>query len=208
MDEEVDSNGFTLVHSADESRLDSSEFESLQSDEGDEMQQKTLQRQIVESEMMHCLKSVGGRRASKLKEDRAMIESRIAELESTFPAFRMENAELYNKGASIRALYKRLEEKMKEEMDQLHSLGNIDEMVANSMQQKEVSRYKKTGSRILCLDGGGLRGLIEIDLLHQLEMATGKKITELFDWIVGTSTGAVLALGLVYGKSTMHINYA
>ena len=33
----------------------------------------------------------------------------------------------------------------------------------------------------------------------QIEKMTGKHITELFDWIVGTSVGGVLALGIVYG---------
>ena len=38
-----------------------------------------------------------------------------------------------------------------------------------------------------------------MQVLRQLELKTGRKVTEMFDWIVGTSTGAVLALGLVYG---------
>ena len=33
-----------------------------------------------------------------------------------------------------------------------------------------------------------------------IEQMTGKSITELFDWMVGTSTGAILALGMVYGQ--------
>ena len=33
-----------------------------------------------------------------------------------------------------------------------------------------------------------------------LEKKTGKRVTELFDWIVGTSTGGIVALGLVYGE--------
>ena len=33
-----------------------------------------------------------------------------------------------------------------------------------------------------------------------MEEATGRKITELFDWIVGTSTGGLIALALVYGE--------
>ncbi len=33
-----------------------------------------------------------------------------------------------------------------------------------------------------------------------LEKMTGKRVTELFDWIVGTSTGGIVALGLVYGE--------
>ena len=56
------------------------------------------------------------------------------------------------------------------------------------------------GERILCLDGGGIKGLIQIEVLIQIEELTGKKITELFNWIVGTSTGGVIALALVYGK--------
>lgn len=55
------------------------------------------------------------------------------------------------------------------------------------------------GQRILCLDGGGLKGLIMIEVLIYIEKLTERKITELFDWIVGTSTGGVIALGLVYG---------
>ena len=56
------------------------------------------------------------------------------------------------------------------------------------------------GQRILCLDGGGLKGLIMIEVLIRIEQLTQKKITDLFDWIVGTSTGGVIALGLVYGN--------
>ena len=45
------------------------------------------------------------------------------------------------------------------------------------------------------------QGLIQIEILkHIQEEAGGRPITELFDWIVGTSTGAVVALGLVYGE--------
>ena len=55
------------------------------------------------------------------------------------------------------------------------------------------------GSRLLFLDGGGVKGLSQIESLIQLEEATGRKITDLFDWIVGTSTGGIIALLLVYG---------
>ena len=59
-------------------------------------------------------------------------------------------------------------------------------------------RAKPGGNRILCLDGGGMRGLIQIEILSELERMTKKKVTELFDIIMGTSTGGILALGLVY----------
>ncbi len=64
----------------------------------------------------------------------------------------------------------------------------------------KVERLKNGGGRVLCLDGGGIRGLIQIEILSQLERVTGKKVTELFDWIIGTSTGGVVAIGVVYRK--------
>jgi len=50
--------------------------------------------------------------------------------------------------------------------------------------------------RILAIDGGGIRGLIPSILLSHIEAETQKPISELFDLIVGTSTGALIALGL------------
>ena len=56
------------------------------------------------------------------------------------------------------------------------------------------------GDRVLCLDGGGIKGLILIDMLITIERIANKKITELFDWIIGTSTGGILALAIVYSE--------
>ncbi|HET9878174.1 MAG TPA: patatin-like phospholipase family protein [Candidatus Limnocylindria bacterium] len=53
--------------------------------------------------------------------------------------------------------------------------------------------------RILAIDGGGLRGLIPACLLAGLERATGRPARESFDFLAGTSTGAVLAAGLAAG---------
>lgn len=64
-----------------------------------------------------------------------------------------------------------------------------------------LNKWKWTsGSRVLFLDGGGIRGLIQIEVLMELERRTGRRVTELFDWIIGTSTGGIVALGLVYGE--------
>jgi hypothetical protein len=44
---------------------------------------------------------------------------------------------------------------------------------------------------VLVLTGGGVRGLIPLHVLSRLEELTGKKTGELFDFMAGTSTGAV-----------------
>lgn len=74
-----------------------------------------------------------------------------------------------------------------------------DAAMSLATQLQEMTMYQKAGSRMLFLDGGGIRGLIQIEILRQIEEKTGRKITELFDWIVGSSTGGVVALALVYG---------
>ncbi|KAL7833987.1 hypothetical protein AOLI_G00289470 [Acnodon oligacanthus] len=67
----------------------------------------------------------------------------------------------------------------------------------------------ETGSRridrLLCLDGGGIKGLVLIQMLIALEKAAGRPIRELFDWVAGTSTGGILALAIVHGKSMEYL---
>ncbi len=54
--------------------------------------------------------------------------------------------------------------------------------------------------RILSLDGGGMRGIIPVQVLKEVERYTGKPIVEFFDLIAGTSTGGLLASALVVRK--------
>jgi predicted acylesterase/phospholipase RssA len=53
--------------------------------------------------------------------------------------------------------------------------------------------------RILSIDGGGIRGIIPASLLASLEARTGRLTRETFDFVAGTSTGAVLAAGIAAG---------
>ncbi|XP_047993745.1 85/88 kDa calcium-independent phospholipase A2 isoform X1 [Leguminivora glycinivorella] len=55
--------------------------------------------------------------------------------------------------------------------------------------------------RLLCLDGGGIRGLVLVQILINLEAAIGRPIIHCFDWVAGTSTGGILALALASGKT-------
>jgi len=54
---------------------------------------------------------------------------------------------------------------------------------------------------ILSIDGGGVRGIIPLACLIQLEAQEGKPCKEIFNMIAGTSTGAVIAAGLAIGVS-------
>jgi uncharacterized protein len=49
---------------------------------------------------------------------------------------------------------------------------------------------------VLSIDGGGIKGIVPAMVLTEIEERTGKPICELFDFIAGTSTGGILALGL------------
>jgi patatin-like phospholipase/acyl hydrolase len=49
---------------------------------------------------------------------------------------------------------------------------------------------------ILCLDGGGVRGILPAMILEEIERRTGKPISESFDLITGVSTGSIIAIAL------------
>lgn len=50
---------------------------------------------------------------------------------------------------------------------------------------------------ILSIDGGGVRGIIPARILQAIEERTGKRIFELFDLVIGNSTGGLIALALL-----------
>ena len=54
----------------------------------------------------------------------------------------------------------------------------------------------KLPRRVLSIDGGGIRGIIPAMVVAHIERKLGKPAHELFDLMVGTSTGGILALGL------------
>ena len=97
-----------------------------------------------------------------------------------------------------RSIHSRLENASTAGYEDLFSISSAISLV---FQLKEMKLFQKSGSRVLCLDGGGIKGLVQLEMLIQLEKSTGRRIVELFDWIIGTSTGGVIALGLVYGQS-------
>lgn len=64
-----------------------------------------------------------------------------------------------------------------------------------------VDRYRLQPRRkMLALDGGGIRGVLTLSFLKKIEQIVGP-LHAYFDYIAGTSTGAIIAAGLACGMS-------
>ncbi|MBS1706281.1 MAG: patatin-like phospholipase family protein [Armatimonadetes bacterium] len=59
--------------------------------------------------------------------------------------------------------------------------------------------------RILCIDGGGMKGVYACAYLSTLESHFGKTLYEHFDMVAGTSTGGIIALGIAAKLSAADI---
>lgn len=59
--------------------------------------------------------------------------------------------------------------------------------------------------RVLSIDGGGIRGYIPALVLAEVERRAGVAGSQLFDLAVGTSTGAIIAIGLTAGLSAAEL---
>ena len=53
--------------------------------------------------------------------------------------------------------------------------------------------------KILCIDGGGIKGVFSASILAKYEELFGVRMTDYFDLIAGTSTGGIIALGASLG---------
>jgi uncharacterized protein len=59
--------------------------------------------------------------------------------------------------------------------------------------------------KLLALDGGGIRGIISLEILAAIEAAVQRPLCEYFDYIAGTSTGAIIASCLSLGMSVEEV---
>lgn len=84
--------------------------------------------------------------------------------------------------------------------------------MANQSARNKVSlreRLQKRGpKKLLALDGGGIRGVLSLEILRKLESllrtTSGNadyRLADYFDYISGTSTGGIIAAGLAIGMS-------
>jgi hypothetical protein len=72
------------------------------------------------------------------------------------------------------------------------------------------ARYEEDQPRrMLALDGGGIRGLLTLGILEKIETllarTSGKRLCDYFDYIAGTSTGAIIAAGLARGMTVAEL---
>jgi hypothetical protein len=79
--------------------------------------------------------------------------------------------------------------------------------MANSEKNKARERLAipENNNTLLCLDGGGIRGIMTLQLLKRLEEVAGVPCFELFDMVAGTSTGGIIAGLIVAGKTAVEI---
>ncbi len=64
--------------------------------------------------------------------------------------------------------------------------------------------------RLLAIDGGGIRGVLALEILAEIERELGKgsadfRLSHYFDYIAGTSTGGIIAAGLARGMAVAEI---
>ncbi len=60
--------------------------------------------------------------------------------------------------------------------------------------------------KLLCIDGGGIRGIFSIAVLQALEEDLGHPVGELFDVIAGTSTGSIIAASISMNKNMKEVH--
>lgn len=91
------------------------------------------------------------------------------------------------------------DDKTNEEMD---GVEETDGEPAEGEDAESGEKKPELGrGRLLCMDGGGIRGLVLAQMLLEIERIAQTPIHHLFDWVAGTSTGGILALELGAGKS-------
>lgn len=85
-----------------------------------------------------------------------------------------------------------------------------------SLWGKLASRYEGSEQRqhrILALDGGGIRGILTLEILIRMEEMLGQalnggpdfRLCRFFDYVGGTSTGAIIAAGIARGMSAREL---
>ncbi|WP_175639111.1 CBASS cGAMP-activated phospholipase [Metabacillus schmidteae] len=76
----------------------------------------------------------------------------------------------------------------------------------NQYKEGKIPTKHPNELKILCIDGGGMKGIVPAIYLKRIEEQLGAPIYKFFDMICGTSTGGIIALGLTAGISAKDIS--
>lgn len=82
---------------------------------------------------------------------------------------------------------------------------NSDKISASRKQAFENLNIDAKKRVILCLDGGGMRGILTIQLLKKFEEIAGIPCFEFFDMVSGTSTGGIIAGLITTGHTAVDV---
>ncbi len=82
--------------------------------------------------------------------------------------------------------------------------------VWGSLEERYTTPRKR---RLLALDGGGIRGILSLGILAEIESQLRERsgrgedfrLSDFFDYVAGTSTGAIIAASLALGKSVAEL---
>lgn len=89
--------------------------------------------------------------------------------------------------------------------DKFFSCPNIEKIIKETLAMDNLPSVKGHRVNMLCFDGGGVKGLISLQILIEVERYLKHSISKYFRWMSGTSTGSILAASLANGRSLRHI---
>lgn len=87
-----------------------------------------------------------------------------------------------------------------------HPIRDFTQKIYYETLIKRMEKIAAQGTRpknlvnLLSMDGGGIRGLVIIQMLMAVEEYMGEPVYPYFDWVAGTSTGALVATALAQGN--------
>lgn len=75
------------------------------------------------------------------------------------------------------------------------------DIIESKRRELRSGKRQSPNSRLLCMDGGGLRGVIICQIMIEMEKYLKRPMLSYFDWVGGTSVGAFIACALCLGSS-------
>lgn len=75
--------------------------------------------------------------------------------------------------------------------------------LSTALSPLQPAALRRRGVRVLSVDGGGVRGMAVIEIIRKLEFEVGMPLRDMFDLVVGVSTGSFLAGLLTAGQRTL-----